>query len=88
MKFFSERIVGMECPESKIVYPQKVFTGYRMYRSPIKLRCDYEVIQDKISKEKLKLRYLDTSRYFEWVQIEKRLRKNSRGSDEKCQIED
>lgn len=66
----TERIIGLECPECKTIYPLNLITICKECWSPLKVKYDYEVIKETFSKDTLKARYFDHWRYVELLPIE------------------
>lgn len=64
-----ERIVALECPECGITYPLELLTICKECWSPLKVKYDYEVIKDELSKELLKQREFTHWRYLELLPI-------------------
>ena len=66
----SKRIIGLECPECGIIYPQELTPNCKECWGPLKIKYDYEIIKDNISKEKLSNRTFNQWRYIELLPIE------------------
>ncbi|NVM02022.1 MAG: threonine synthase [Candidatus Helarchaeota archaeon] len=66
----SKRIIGLECPECGIIYPQELTPICKECWGPLKVKYDYEIIKNKISKEKLNNRAFNQWRYIELLPIE------------------
>ena len=65
----ANRIIGLECPECGIIYPQDLTPICKECWGPLKVKYDYEIIKDTISKKELKTRPFNQWRYFELLPI-------------------
>ncbi|NVM52835.1 MAG: threonine synthase [Candidatus Helarchaeota archaeon] len=65
----TERIIALECPECGTTYPLELLTICKECWSPLKVKYDYEVIKEAISKDSIKSREFNHWRYRELLPI-------------------
>ncbi len=68
-KMSSERVIALECPECGTKYSLELHTICKECWSPLKVKYDFEVVKEQISKEKLQKRTFKHWRYKELLPI-------------------
>ncbi|MHA1380294.1 MAG: threonine synthase [Candidatus Helarchaeota archaeon] len=70
IKISIKRIIGLECPECGNIYPQELIPICKECWAPLKVKYDYEIIKNDLTKEELKKRHFNHWRYLELLPIE------------------
>ena len=68
-KTSSERVIALKCPECGATYPLELRAICKECWSPLKVKYDFEVVKEQISKEDLRTRIFNHWRYIELLPL-------------------